>query len=103
MKAQPERKWNLVKAGILAGFGLALAGLAVALPTPTESLVDREAVAGAQGYSYGMVAATQAEDEALFVDGPREAVAATSGSRDPSLAGLRVSPDAPDMAPIETF
>ena len=102
MKAQPERKWNLAKAGILAGFALALAGLAVALPTPTESPVDRDPVAANEAAPYGMVAASRAEDEAPFVDNRRETAPGAHGSRDPSLAGLRVSPDAQDAAPIET-
>lgn len=102
MKAQPERKWNLAKAGILAGFGLALAGLAVALPTPTATSIDREPVAGSAADPYGMVSAARAEGEAPFVDDPRPLAPATWGTRDPSLAGLSVSPDAPDTAPIET-
>lgn len=102
MKAQPERKWNLTKAGILAGLGLALAGLAVALPTPTASSFDRAPVAGSAADPYGMVSAARAEGEAPFVDDPRPVAPATWGTRDPSLAGLSVSPDTPDTAPIET-
>jgi hypothetical protein len=93
MTAQPERKWNLVKAGILAAFGLALAGIAVAVPSPTQR------PAGADSADpLGKVAAARAQDEDAR-DVPRGA----HGSRDPSLAGLSVSPDAPDTAPIETF
>ncbi|HEX5094176.1 MAG TPA: hypothetical protein VFV84_15950 [Burkholderiales bacterium] len=92
MKAQPEGRWNLVKAGVLAGLGLALAGLAFAMANPEQSPQD-----------LGRVAAIQADDEVPFVDDPRGAAAGGSASRDPSLAGLRVSPDAPDEAPVETF
>ena len=90
MKAQPERKWNLAKAGILAAFGVALAGLAVALPPSTQP------PAGGAAAPHAAIAATGTEDDARVV------APATSGSRDPSLAGLRVSPDAKDAAPIET-
>lgn len=34
MKALPDKKWILVQAGVLAGFGLALIVLAIASPTP---------------------------------------------------------------------
>lgn len=94
MKAQPERKWNLTKAGILTGIGLALAGLAIALPTPTQSPARPGSTAASDA---------QVEDRAPFIDDFLDAPEIAPVSRDPSLAGLSVAPDAdPGGYDVET-
>jgi hypothetical protein len=98
MKAQPETKWNVAKASILAVFALAVGGLAIALPTGVE------APTGSRADAHAGIATIRAEDEAPFIDDFLDASSVVHATRDPSLAGLRVAEDAdPGGYDLETY
>jgi hypothetical protein len=97
MQAQPETKWNVAKASILAVFALAVGGLAIALPTGVE------APTGGRTDPYAGIQPIDVEDKAPFIDDFLDASSGDHLQRDPSLAGLRVGADAEPGRHDDTF
>ena len=90
MQAQPDRKWSIARASILAALALAVGGLAVALPAGNEAPAGGGAQVGA-------------EDRPPFIDDFLDTSRAVYATRDPSLAGLHVGADAEPGGHADTF